>query len=465
MVYIDSINHIDIELDHMHKSNVVEISKNDTMIGKVINSLQSTIRRMSNNIGFGISPDGKRNYNQIFGYGDTLGYSDYFGMYARNALANAVVSKVARACWNEIPTIKSGDKEILVDELAQLKKMGFFKALERADILNRIGSFSVLLIGMPDGMGLGQPVGSATDIQGMYFNPYNFDGIEITKWDLDPTSKRFGLPILYQLQTTSFGEKQKDIKVDTVIVHFSRVIHLAEGALDSSIEGSSSLRPVWNSLIDNLKVTGGSGEAYFRNARQQRALEASKDARLEKGSTELDTLKDNLEAFTNGWDDTLRLQNMTVKHLPVQMISPRESFDINAESVSGQTGIPIRILTGKGGGQTTGSEDRASWNAIISDRRTTECDDYLIQGLSIMAEAGMFDLPDDALIEWSPQATLSEKESAEVTQMKADAFKLVVEALSMPVGDEADASEVLDAIGFEGIEIDNSDIPSEGDDE
>lgn len=428
------------------------------MISKIINSFQFTLRRMQGGLGFGISPDGKRDYNKIFGYGTDLHYSDYFAMYERHDFGSVIVDKVAKACWNEVPKIMSGETQILEDEMKQLNKMGFFRALERADRLNRIGNFSVLLIGMPDGLDLDKPLGSANDIQGMYFNPYNFDGIEIVKQVTDPLSQRFGLPELYQLQTTNHGEKEKDAHVVSVLVHYTRIIHLAEGALDSPVEGKSALKAPWNSLINITKVTGGSAEAYFRNARQQLAIEANENARVEKGSPALTTLDENLEAHTNGWGNGLRLQNMTARNLNIQMISPRETYDINAESVSGETGIPIRILTGKGGGQTTGTEDRASWNSLIFDRRNSDCNGWLLDGLQIAANGGMFELPDNAEVKWPPLAALNEKDAAEVTHKKADAFKLTVEALSMPVGDEADANEVLEAIGLDGIKIDNSDI-------
>lgn len=438
------------------KPKVVKITKEDNAMTRMVNSIQHTLRRMGSSLNFGISPDGKRNYNTIFGYGEDLSYADYYGMFRRSAIANAVVSKIAKACWNEIPKITVDDNEILEEELAVLNKMGFFRALERADILNRIGNFSVLLIGMPDGLELKQPLGKASGLDRLYFNPYNYDGIEILTWDNDPISERFGLPVTYQLQTTSFGEKKKDIQTSSVIVHYSRIIHLAEGVLDSSIEGSSALEPAWNKLIDLVKVSGGAGEAFFRNARQQLVLEADKDAQLEQGSVELAALKNNIEAHTNGWDPALRLQNMTAKNLQIQMISPRDSFDVIIEEISGQTGIPIRILTGKGGGTLTGSEDRASWNGVIFDRRSTECNNYLFQGLEILQEAGLLELPDNAEIEWPPQAALNEKEQSEVNERKANTFDTIITAMGKPVGDESDIKTVLKTVGLNEIEIDDS---------
>ena len=442
-----------------NKSNVVEITPKDTAIGRVINSFSHTLRRMQGLIGgYGVSPDGARNYNQIFGYGDTLSYSQFFGVYKRSAIGRVVVAKVAKGCWNETPKIKSGDTEILEDEMDQLDKMGFFRALERADILNRIGQFSVLLIGVPDGQELSEPVGAGGDIQGMYFNPYNYDGIEIVEWDNDPLSQRFELPVRYQLQTTSHGEKTKDTRRNSVIVHWTRIVHMAENALDSDIEGDSSLESVWNNLINLLKVSGGAAEAYFRNARQQRALEANGDARLEKGSEALETLKENIDAFDNTYDSTLRLSNMTVKHLPIHMITPRDSFDVNIEEISGNTGIPIRILLGKGSGQLAGNEDRATWNGLIADRRASECDTYLMQALRVMERAGTFELPDNAVVEWPAQAALNEKEAADVGKTKAETLNLVMDAMSKIVVNEAVLETVLDTVGLDAIEIDDGDF-------
>ncbi len=437
--------------------NVVQLTSEDNTLTKIINSFTHTLSRMGSAVGFGVSPDGKRNYNAIFGYGENLTYSDFFGMYERSAIGNAVVGKVSRACWNEQPVIKiNEDDEILEDEINQLDKLGFFRAMERADTLNRIGDYSVLFIGIPDGLEPDQPLGTATDLQGVYFNPYNEDGITILKWDIDPTSKRWGLPELYQLQTTSHGEKNTDIHKKAVVVHWSRIIHLAEGALDSTVEGSSSLKPVWNKLTDLVKL-GGASEAYFRNSRQQRVLEADKEAQLQPGSAELAALKSNIDAFDNNWDSTLRLQNMKATLLQIQMISPRDTFDTVVEEISGQTGIPIRILTGKGGGQLAGSEDRASWNGIIADRRATECNNYLMQGLDIFNNAGLFDVPDDAVISWPPQVSLNEKEAADVNKVRADTLNVLTDVLGKPVGDEIDSKSALEVVGLEDVEI-NDDL-------
>jgi len=443
-----------------------QMKEADSYLGTVLNAITRTISRRSGSGGlFGVSPDGKRNFNVLFGYGEFLSYADYLGMYKRGGIANVVVGKVAKSCWRDMPKIKVNDKAILEEQLLKLKKAKFFKAFERADILNRIGNFSVMLIGIPDGLDLNLPVGSAKkdSFSSMYFNVYSYDGIEIAKTDTDPASPRFGLPVLYQLQSIDIdGSRRKQVQIVSHIVHYTRIVHLAEGALDSTIEGTSALEAPWNALTDKEKTRGSSAEAYFRNSRQKLALEVSEG---KKASTDPDVkakLKENVENFQNGWEDVLRLDNMKANMLNPSMASPRDPFDICVEEVAGTTGIPVRILTTKAGGTVTGSEDKATWNALVKDRQDQECTTYLLDALAIMDEAGILDLPEESEVVWPVQSSLSETEASESAKNKAAAFKDTVEGLRAAGGD-IDSESAFEAVGLEGIEADDFD-PGNNDD-
>lgn len=438
-----------------------QMKEADSYFGSVLNAITRTISRRSGAGGlFGISPDGKRDFNALFGYGEFLDYSDYLGMYKRGGIANVVVNKVAKSCWRDMPEIKINDEVILEDQLLKLKKAKFFKAIERADILNRIGNFSVMLIGIPDGLDLNLPVGSAKkdSFSSMYFNVYSYDGIEIVKTDNDPASPRFGLPVLYQLQTVDVDRSQrKQVQIVSHIVHYTRIVHLAEGSLDSTIEGTSSLEAPWNALTDKEKVRGSSAEAYFRNARQKLALEVNEGSKSSTDPKEMAKLKENVENWQDGLEDVLRLNNMKANMLQPGMASPRDPFDICVEEVAGTTGIPVRILTTKAGGTVTGSEDKATWNALVHDRQDQECTTYLLDALAVMAEAGILDLPEDAEVIWPVQSSLTEKDSSESMKNKADAFKSATDGLSTIGGDEVVAESVFKAIGLD-VEIDDIDL-------
>ena len=97
-------------------------------------------------------------------------------------------------------------------------------------------------------------------------NMGTLDGIEIIKTDSEPASSRFGLPEFYQLQTIDVdGSHRKKVQIKSHVVHYSRIVHMAEGALDSTIEGMSALEQPWNALTDKNKTRGSSAEAYYRN--------------------------------------------------------------------------------------------------------------------------------------------------------------------------------------------------------
>jgi hypothetical protein len=436
-----------------------DMQKKDSYLNVVFNAMRSLRRQLGG--GHGISPDGKRNFNQLFGYGEHLTYTDYYLMYRRGGIAKAVVEKLPKSCWRDIPTLKVGEKDVLKSELEELKNNGFFDALERADILNRIGNFSVLVMGMPDSEELEKPLGSAStgNFEAMYFHPYGYNGIEILKKDNDPASSRFGLPELYQVQTIAINTcETKDINPQSYKVHWSRILHLAEGALESTIEGCSALEAPWNAITDSSKISGSAAESFYRNSRQKMALEANENAQFDMGEEALKKLKENVEGWQDGFEDTLRLSGMKANMLQPQIASPRDAFDVSIEIVSGTTGIPVRILTTKSGGSVTGQEDKGSWNALIKDRQESVCTLWLMIALKRMHEVGLLVLPKNVKISWPPLSAVTEREASEITEKKAIAFEKTINALSQLVASDVDVKSVFAAIGLEGIEIDNSDL-------
>jgi len=425
------------------------------------NTVAQTFRRLYSGVMYGQSPDGTRDYNTTFGYPESLSYQLFYGMFRRGGIANTVVAKVAKACWRDVPALMVGDDDVGEDIITSLKSIGAFKYLERADILNRIGNFSILLVGVPDGMELNQPLGSARDMSGVYFMPYSYEGITILKWDTEPTSPRCGQPEEYQVRTVNLGDKEKEVTFTTRIVHWSRIVHLAEGALDSDVEGASALMPVFNALLDKDKVRGASSESFYRNARRVFALEAEKGARLSMTTESKQAFQDEINDFNNGYQDFMRLDGMKANQLQPGLFSPRDSFDIAVEEIAGTTGIPIRILTGKGGGQLAGSEDRASWNSLVTDRQDAECSPWLLRTLQILDEVGLIKLPDDVVISWPPQKALSETEEADATQKRASAFASVANGLSTIAGDTLDAESALESVGLTGIEEAAGSLPDD----
>lgn len=410
-------------------------------------AVNSITRRLSAAGIYGHSPDGNRDYNTTFGYPEEFTYELAYEMYRRGGIAHTVVTILPKACWRDVPALKDADEEII----PWLKKKNAFAYLERADILNRIGRFSVLLVGVPDGLPLDHPLGSATDREGVYFMPYSYAGTEIIEWDEEATSPRLGLPRMYQLRTVNLGDKEKVTSFKSVKVHWSRIVHLAEGALDSDVEGMSALEPPCNALLDRDKVRGSSSEATHRNSRRVFALEAEGNARIDMSKEGKAAFQEEISDFNDGHQDFMRLQGVKAKVMQPGLESPRDAYDIAVEDVAGTTGIAVRLLTGRGVGTLAGAEDRASFNSLTSSRQNSWGTLWFTGMLQIFENCGLIKLPQSLEIVWPPPRALNETEASEVTERKSKAFERVTAGLSSIAGDTLDAQTVFEEVGLKGI--------------
>lgn len=413
-----------------------------------------TIRRQLGNYLTGVSHDGKRDIYDIYGYKVIRDFNVYFQAYRYQDIANRIVNTISRSCWRDGLSLVVKDKPVLEDDMAALNRQGLILQLEKADILNRIGRFSLLYIGIP-GQDPEKPISKVTGklaIEEVFFAPFAEDGINVNKWDTDITSSRYGMPILYTIQPKNRGEKDRDILVDAKTVHWSRVVVLSEGALDSGLEGISSLEPVLNRLDDLNKTIGGSAEAYFRNARGKIALEASPDFKSTLTPEMKKDLEEEVEAFTNGWQDFMRLAGITSKVLTTPQFDPTGAIRGALNAISGATGIPMRILTGEGAGQLAGNEDKASYNQLISDRQKQWCSGWILSALVILNKAGLFpDLPENVDVSWPINEVLNEKDKSMVNKQNSAALLNIAKAFEIesPVKHSVSMEQVMEQIfGF-----------------
>jgi len=399
---------------------------------------------------------GMRDINDIFGYSTSRTFLDYFRAYRFGDVAKLIIDLPAKSCWRgDIRIVDKDNKELIEDQMRILKKIKFFQKLERADILNRIGRFSVLYVMVPDGMDPHQPLATSSpdQLERVSFAPYSEDGITITAWDTEPTSQRFGLPTMYNLQVISRGEKEQTDVRGAVQVHWTRIIHMAEGALDSDVEGMPTLENLLNRLVDLNKVVGGSAEAYFRNARQKLALESDPKFAVKMDDETKAALKTEADKFQNNWTDILKLSGLKANMLQVTHADPEGSFNTIIRLLAGAAGIPIRVLLGIGVGQLSGAEDKASYAERITERRESDCEGWLWRGLEILANAKMLD---DVFLEgevdWPEVSASTEAEEADIAVKKAQALALTSNALG-PVGglaDEVTAEQAIeDILGME----------------
>ena len=414
--------------------------------------------------GLGSSHDGKRNIYDVYGYPQNYTFRLGYNAISREGIANRVVQGISASCWRNGFNVMSGvpDDEtsevIFANEINRLNKKGLFSLFERADILNRVGSFSVLFIGVPDGLELDQPVGRVRGdaFKSIYFRAYAEDGITVHQYEQNGKSERFGMPLLYQLDIKNRGDNDKEIATKSIVVHHTRVIHMAENLLDGNLNGIPPLQPIYNRILDIDKATGGSAEAYFRNSRGKIAFEIDP----EFGSSIIDdpdakkSFDEAGKKFTNNWEDQVTAVGATVKSITTPHADPMNTVKTSLWAISGYTGIPIRVLTGEGGGQLAGTEDRLAYNGLINDRQDHTCSPWIVNLLEILEIAGFITLPDDYYIDYPLDEPLTSIDKAELANKRADTLNKLTTASSSMGGDSINLKSALVFFDLDDIDVD-----------
>lgn len=433
-------------------------------------SLAGTLRFQMGQM-LGLSHDNKRDIYNIYGYPRHLDYETMRRYAGRQGVANRITFGMAKSCWrDEFEIFENGEddaEKVLSDEILTLKKRGLMKKLERADVLNRIGKFSVLFVGVPDGLKADQPLGKAdkSKLDQVYFKAFAYDGITISEQEQDIKNPRFGLPKMYEVQKSVTENTEKDTIRVAIRVHWSRIVHLNEAALDSDVEGSGQLEPIFNRILDLDKTTGGSAEAYFRNAKGKIVFEM--DPAFSKTLIDNEPAKQKLDdaatEFTNQFKDHIFASGSKVQGLDTPHHSPKDTVMAAYWEISSYTGIPIRMLIGVGSGQMAGSEDQLAYNALVAGRQSIDCSGWAGEVMLILTVAGMIKFLPEYEIRFPVQQAVTEIQAAEISKTKGDTIQLVYDAAGQPGGDELDPVGTLKNLGID-VEIDKS-MPSLDDDD
>lgn len=352
---------------------------------------------------------GDRDLYETFGYPKTLTVEDYRGMYERGDIAGRLIDAYPDATWRESPTIEGVNTEELVGRLK------LWSVLQRLDRLTQLGHYGVLLLGLDGGEPLHEPA-TQSNYKLLYLQPHGEQTAQISSWNADPKSARFGLPETYLITTgpdwVGTGGGNRQLKV-----HWTRVIHIAEDALEHIALGLPRLQRIYNRLMDLQKLAGGSAEMYWQNVAMLLAFIADKDATF----TEPDKaeMASQLEEMQHGLRRMLRLRGMDVHNVApgLQGADPSGHFAMQLDLISGASGIPKRILVGNEAGELASTQDETAWQGRVAERREqfatpTVLEPLLRRGLSQGWLSGTL-----GAIEWPESDTLGERGRAEVADM------------------------------------------------
>lgn len=398
----------------------------------------------------GRSFGGKRDTYEALGYPVVINYEDYRAKYARHEVANRVIEAPVDGSWELKPEIvEDVETETQFEKDIQniIKEKKLFHFLRRLDILSCIGQYAVLLLGVDDGLELDQPLVKAKAL--LYIQPYGQDCAEVTEWNKNSNDERFGQPERYRLKVVEPGNVATYQNKD---VHWSRVIHVAYGLLESNVYGTPELEKVYNRLLSLELIVGGSGEMFWQGAFPGLQFNAQPEMDMAQSSTEM---KEEIDKYIHGLKRVLTTQGLDINKLASDVADPKSHVDVQIAMISIATGIPKRILEGSERGELASSQDTGAWNKRLDSRRKDDVEPIILRPfIDRLIAIGVLAPPakGEYTVIWPDLNSPTNKEKADTGKVRTEAIeKYLNSGMDMLVGPRQYFEEIL------GMSVDEGD--------
>jgi hypothetical protein len=340
----------------------------------------------------GTSPDPRRNLDEECGYPKNIDIGDYVRMYEREGVAQRVVEVYPDECFSVDPAIYENERENNTafeegwQELCQDPDLDPLHYLHRADINSGIGSYGVLYLGTNKKGPLDQPlpgvgadgkaVSRTRDLKLTHLVTLDQSFVTIKEYEKDENNPRCGKPVMYTFKLMDLNKQttEADVKnaaTQDVDVHWSRVIHVADNRRSNEVEGIPRMRPVFNKLMDVMKVLGSSAEMFYKGGFPGISIEIDprvlENLNLEVADEE--DIQDEMYRYMNGIQRYLYIVGMNAKSLAPQVSSPVDTLVSLLNSIAMSLGVPLRIFMGSEQAQLASGQDVRTWNRRIKRRQ------------------------------------------------------------------------------------------------
>lgn len=380
----------------------------------------------------GMTHGGLRDVWNVLGYDGTVTWQQYRERYDRGGIAARIVNAYPSAVWR-------GDGEVVENGDAE-KQTEFEKAwwtlndqhrvwsmLMRTHVLASVGSFAVILIGAQGDLSEPLPMGRPGQV--LYLRPIGggviagdtarrsnapsttIDAqVTVKDWDENTKSRRFGLPLTYNLKFSNF--QTNTMKP----VHWTRLVHVpSPGFIDDEVFGPPYLQDVWNYLIDIDKVAGGGAEAFWMRANAGLHIDVDKKTTLatdkKERDEELAAMREQAELYAHQMTRMIRTRGVNINQLGSDVADFSKPLDALVTLISGTKGIPKRILTGSEMGQLASEQDRDNWNDQVKDVRTNYAHPVVLRPfLQRLIDFGYMPRPAQWMPKWPEEGAMSDTE-------------------------------------------------------
>lgn len=375
----------------------------------------------------------KRDLYEALGYAEEITVNRYRSRFQRGGVAAKLVKLPATATWSGgfdlVEDPDPGQETTFESAVLELfDRLGVVGKILRADILAGLGRYGVIYIGAPGRdetpLERSQPNGIA------YLAPYAEDRAEVLEEVEDEKDPRYGLPLFYQLKSGSglTGKLGSNVNRKARKVHWTRIIHVADGLLEDEVCGEPRLRAVWNLLDDLDKIAGGGSEAVWLTQKLKLAMKLPAEAQTTDSSAanyfNAAAAEDEITEFLHNLRPFMRLHGIDVETLETGVPSIGTNSNAILKLISATTGIPERILTGSERGELASSQDRSNWADRVQERRRFFGEPVVRALTDHFISLGVLPEPAEPyVVQWPDIDELNEKEKAEVALSLSEANK------------------------------------------
>jgi uncharacterized protein len=336
--------------------------------------------------------DPRRDIDAECGYSDVISIEEFKKMYDREGVGHRVVTVWPEETWVQDPMVyeneESDETEFELAFKATEQRLNLFHYMHRVDELSGIGEFGVMLLGLDDGKklheavpgivekgkGAGSPAKTNTNKQRnlLFVRVFDQSAAKVLSVETDEQSPRYGQPTMYELDFghpstvvdshSASAETTKKTKV-----HWTRVVHVADGRQSSEIYGTPRQQCVWNRLMDLRKLMGGSAEMFWKGAFPGYSFESEPDVEL--SADDIKALREEFSSWSNGLDRFLATSGVKANSLAPQVEDPSNHVIIQIKLLCAAIRVPWRVFIGSEQAQLASDQDRKNFDSRIKVRR------------------------------------------------------------------------------------------------
>ena len=412
------------------------------LVSMTTNLLMSRTAALS---GANLDPEG-RNLDKECGYPEVDPTLDqYRYMFERIGIATRVVNVYPSECFSVPPLVyKTEDPTEPLFEKAW-KKLAFqhkpFHWMEKLDIEAGIGRFGVMLLGFRGKLETPAPNlddrGNRTaqrlpkaekDLEKLlYLRVFPEYLVTVKELEDDDNNPRFGQPRMYNIKMSDPRDTTSEENALTpgVIdrdVHWTRVIHFADNGRSAMAFGEPRLKPVYNYILDTRKISGGSSEMFYKGAFPGISFETFPELTAE-AELDAESVKKEIEAYSNGLQRYMRLVGMTAKSLAPQVADPSNHLTTLLQLICATIQVPMPVFLGQVEGHMAGVQNSVSWNRRLRKRQDNVLTPLMIQPfIDRLMLVGVLPWVDEYHVEWRDLNVLSDTDKAKISLQKAQAL-------------------------------------------